>query len=405
MIEYEEALARLLENIPKRPEERVAPGDALGLVLTRPVKARLRMPRFDQSAMDGIAVLVDDVAGASAERPATLRLAGEMPAGSRGRRTLRAKTAVKVFTGSPIPRGTEAVVIVERCRFDGDAVHVEEAARTGQNIRRAGEEFERGDVLLEADHEVVPASVGLLALFGVDAVWVRSRPRVGLITMGDELAAPGERLGPHQIHDANAPALAAALESMGLGEVRSWKVDDRPASLRRAMRAALKRCDVVLTAGGASVGDHDHVEDIRRELEVRELFSRVAIKPGKPNVFGVAPGGQLVLSLPGNPVSALVSFHQLVRPALRSMLGKDPETTPAVEARLAVDLRRRPGRREWSRARLQDGPEGWIVTPLRAQGSHMLSGLAEADALLEIPDGVGALDAGDRVRAIPLRWD
>lgn len=401
MISHDEAVATILSRLKPRPVVSVPVEEALGLALARPVKARRAMPRFDQSAMDGIAVRVDDVAGASAASPAVLDLVGEMPAGSPQRLRLRAGTAVKVFTGAAIPAATEAVVMVESCRFEGGRVHVERAAKPGENVRRAGEEVARGDVLLEAGTPITPPVIGLLAHFGATTVPVRTRPRVGVITMGDEVAAPGAELGPHQVHDANGPALRAALRALGFDDLLSWHVDDRPRSLVKTLDRALRRCDVVITAGGASVGDHDHVKNARRELGVSEIFSKVAIKPGKPNVFGLA-GKVPVFSLPGNPVSALVSFHLYVRPALRRLLGlpveRDGETTTAT-SRSA--LKKKPGRTEW--VRVQASLDGDLLTAEKhaAQGSHMLTGLARSNALLRFEQDRDRVDPGDR---LALRW-
>ena len=401
MISHDGAVEAILATVKPRPIASVPVEEALGLALARPVKARLRMPRFDQSAMDGIAVRIDDLAGASPEAPARLELAGEIPAGSHERVRLRRGTAVKVFTGAAIPAGTEAVVMVEFCRFEGDQVFVERTAKPDENIRRAGEEVARGDTLLEAGTPITPPVIGLLSHFGFTKVPVRTRPSLGVITMGDEVAAPGAKLGPHQVHDANGPALRAALTAMGFDDVRSWHVDDRPRSLVKVLEKALGRCDVVITVGGASVGDHDHVKGARAELGVREVFSKVAIKPGKPNVFGMA-GKVPVFSLPGNPVSALVSFHLYVRPALRRLLGlpvaRDGETTVAT---LRSALKKKPGRTEWVRVHASHDGDGPQAERLAAQGSHMLTGLARSNALLRFENDLERADAGDR---LALRW-
>ena len=290
MIAYEQALAMVLENVRPLRAETVAVDEALGLVLAQPLKAKLRMPRYDQSAMDGIAVRVEDVRSASAKRPVRLRLIDEIPAGSPRRPSLKPGTAIKVFTGSGVPKNFGGVVMVEYCRFDGEHVEVQKAAKPGDHVRRAGEEVARGDVVLEAGARITPPVIGLLSLFGYERIKVVPAPTVGVITMGDELAPPGAKLDAVQIHDSNGPALKAALRAVGITRVRTWRVGDRPAQLKRAFTSAIKACDVIISVGGASVGDHDHVELVRHELGVTELFARVAIKPGKPNVFGFASG-------------------------------------------------------------------------------------------------------------------
>lgn len=400
MITYDEALAIVLEAVePTRPM-RVAVEDALGLVLARPVKAKLRMPRYDQSAMDGVAVRIEDVEGASADSPVRLRLIDEIPAGSPRRPGLRAGSAIKVFTGSGVPGNTGGVVMIEYCRVRGQEVDVLRAPRPGEHVRRAGEEVERGEIVLQGGQRVTPPVIGILSLFGYREVLVHPAPVVGVITMGDELAAPGATLSRVQIHDSNGPALRAALRGLGVSRTRSWRVGDRPAELRRALRAAVDACDVVITCGGASVGDHDHVSAARSTLGISERFSGVAIKPGKPNIFGTTSGGTPVFSLPGNPVSALVSFRQLVRPGLLRMMGRSPADISR-RARLAVDHDRQPGRLEWVRA--TTGADD-AITPVRAQGSHMLTGLARADVLVELEPSVGGVAAGGEVTVRELRW-
>ena len=403
MISYEAALTIVLESVgPTRPIS-ANPSDSLGKVLARPVKARLRMPRYDQSAMDGIAVRIEDVAAATGSSPVRLELIDEIPAGSPRRPGLRPGTAIKVFTGSGVPRNTGGIVMVEYCRFSGDQVEVLRAPRSGDHLRRAGEEVRRGDVILESGMRLTPPVIGVLALFGIENVKIHPAPTVGVITMGDELAAPGSRLGPAQIYDSNGPALRAALEGMGIGKIRGWRVTDRKKDLVRAFRAATDACDVVLSCGGASVGDHDHVAAARSELGIAEAFSRVAIKPGKPNVFGLAPGGVPVFSLPGNPVSALVSFHQLVRPGLQKMMGQRPD--PATEsARMTAGHRKKTGRLEWLRGVLGDAEDGRTVAPVSAQGSHMSTGLARADALIEIEVDSEGVGDGDVVVVRKLDW-
>ena len=403
MISYEEALAIVLKSVKVQRPISASPEESLGRVLARPVKARLRMPRYDQSAMDGIAVLVEDVAAASDTNPVRLQLIDEIPAGSSRRPGLRPGTAIKVFTGSGVPRNTGGIVMVEYCRFSDDQIEVLRAAGPGDHLRWAGEEVQRGDVILESGVRLTPPVIGVLALFGIESVKIHPAPTVGVITMGDELAAPGSKLGPAQIYDSNGPALRAALEGTGIGKIRSWRVGDRKKDLVRAFRAATRACDVVLSCGGASVGDHDHVAAAREELGIREAFSRVAIKPGKPNVFGLAPAGVPVFSLPGNPVSALVSFHQLVRPALLKMLGQQP-TALIESARMTVGHYKKAGRLEWLRGVLGSDDGNQTVTPVGAQGSHMLTGLARADSLIEIPADSEGIEHGDEVLVRRLCW-
>jgi molybdenum cofactor synthesis domain-containing protein len=401
MIEYARARQIVLDAVRPLPPVQLTTEAALGHVLARGVKARMQMPRFDQSAMDGIAVLVDDVATASGDSPVRLNLLGEIPAGNARRPKLEPGSAIKVFTGSALPPNAEAIVKVEDCHFAEGSVEVLRAVRAGEHIRRRGEEVRRGDLLIDSGARLTPPAIGLLTLFGIGRVRVIPAPRVGLITMGDELVAPGEPLGPAQVHDGNAPALGAALSALGVERQRRWRVGDRRQALVRAFRDALKTCDVVISCGGASVGDHDHVAEARRRCAISEKFDRVKMKPGKPNVFGLGPNGVPVFSLPGNPVSALVSFGQLVRPGLLKMMGRDTGDR-ILAARAGASRSRLVGRLEWMRAVLDRQTS--TVTPVEAQGSHMLTGLVQANALIELAADQAGIEVGDELEVHELRW-
>ena len=403
MIAYEQAVRKVLDAVRPLPAETVPLDAADGRVLAGAVKARLDLPRFDQSAMDGYAVRVADLRRAG-RAPVTLRLAGEMPAGCDRRLPLRSGCAVKVFTGSMLPRAAEAVVMKEYTREADGAVTIERAASPGEHIRRRGEELRRGTPLLAAGTAVTPPVLGLLAANGVARVRVHRQASVALVSLGDELAAPGEPLRQGQIRDSNGPALAAALARLGVARVRRPTVGDDPRALRRVLAREMKRYDAVITVGGASVGDHDHVEAVRKALGVREVFNRVAMKPGKPNVFGTAPGGCLMFGLPGNPVSALVSYHQFVAPALRRLRGEDAVPAWELQAVLAAPLGKRTGRLEWVRGRVDLADGRFVARPTKGQGSHMLSGLAGANALLEMPRDVKSLPVGSQVRVRLLDW-
>lgn len=404
MIDFEAAVAAVLAAAAPLPAERLPLEEAAGRVLAADVRSRLDLPRFEQTAMDGIAVRAADLQGASAAAPRRLRLTGEIPAGSPRRPVLKAGDAVKVFTGSPLPRGADAVVIQEDCVFAEGSVTVAAAPRIGAHIRRRGEELRRGDLLAAAGAVLTPPVLGLLAGNGTDPVRVVGAPEVALVTLGDELAPPGARLGPAQIRDANGPALAAALARDGAGRIRRAHVGDDPRALRRVLSRECTRCDLVVTVGGASVGDHDHVKSVRAGLGVTESFTRVAVKPGKPVVFGRAPGGCLLVGLPGNPVSALVSYLHFVRPLLKRLRGEDPAPPVLLELILDVPLRKPAGRLEWVRAVTVETLGERRVRPLRGQGSHMLGGLARAEVLIRFPADRMELPAGARVQALPVEW-
>jgi molybdopterin molybdotransferase len=407
LLGYREALETVLANVLPLGPEAVLLADSLGAYLAEPATALHHSPRFEQSAMDGYAVRSGDVAAARDDHPVTLTLVDEMPAGDVRRLTLKAGETIKVFTGSRLPGGTEAVVMKEFVTLVGDRADVAWRVREGDHIRRVGEEFRRGDVILPAGTHVTPPVVGMLAMLGRKSATVGRRPRTVVITMGDELVAPGVNPGPGQVNDANGPAVVAALQALGVTAVKHVLVKDDPAALRAAMSSGLAGCDILITVGGASVGDHDHVQEARLALGIKDLFARVAIRPGKPNIFGLAPDGTPVFGLPGNPVSALVSFHQLVKPALVRLMGGVPRPEIRLPVVLDQGASQKKGRLGWLRGVLRFGDEpGAPLTAgqVAGQGSHMLSGLAQADVLLEIPANSDGIPAGGWVQAVPLDW-
>jgi molybdopterin molybdotransferase len=409
-VPYAEALGLVLRHVLPLPAETVPLDRALGAYLAEPARARSHSPRFEQSAMDGWAVRVADLAGATAARPVSLRVAGSLPAGTARRQLLKPGATIRVFTGSPLPGGAEAVVVQEVVGADGETAVFRAPARAGANLRRVGEEYRRGDVLLPSGCVVTPPVLGLLAQLGRAAVKVGGRPAALVITMGDELVEPGVKPGRAQVIDANGPAICAALRAAGARAVRHVRVPDDPTALRRALAQGLRGADLVVTVGGASVGDHDHVPAVRAQLGIRELFGRVAIRPGLPNWFGLAPAGTPVFGLPGNPVSALVSFELLVRPAVRRLCGAplDAAAGPGAadgNATLAAAAAPTGERETWLRARLETDTAGSVrAIPEAGQGSHMLSGLARAQGLVVLPPGTASLPEGTSVPLHRLEW-
>ncbi|MBX5470060.1 MAG: molybdopterin molybdotransferase MoeA [Thermoleophilaceae bacterium] len=386
LISVAEARERVLAAVSPLPVEEVPLDRALGRVLAEDVAASGDLPSFDSSAMDGFAV----VAGGEAE----LRVVGESRAGTPFAGALRPGTAVRISTGAVIPRGADAVVPVERARERDGRVAVP-AVAPGENVRRAGEDVRAGELLVRAGAPLGPPELAVLAAAGRATVRCGARPRVAVLVTGDELVAPGEPLGPGQIRDSNAVALAALAQAAGANVVRRERVRDRPADTRRALERGLDAADVVCVSGGVSVGPHDHVRPALAELGARELFWGVRLKPGKPVWFGAA-GRTLVFGLPGNPVSAMVTFHLLARPALRALAGADPADRRTT-ARLDSSVRRNPARDQAIRCRLELRDDGWHVRPTKAQESHILSSMLDAQALALVPAGEGELAAGERV--------
>jgi molybdopterin molybdotransferase len=386
LIPIAEARRRVLEAVEPLPAERVPLEAAMGRVLAEEVRSTIDVPPFDNSAMDGFAV----VSGPAAE----LRVVGESRAGHPSPVAVEEGTAVRISTGAPVPAGADAVVPVERTEAVDGAVRVPVTDR-GANVRRAGEDVRAGTAVLAPGSALGPAEVGVLASLGRAEARCAARPRVVLVITGDELVEPGEPLVPGQIWSSNGYALAGQVERAGGELVRRVSVADSAEHTREALAQALADADLVCISGGVSVGAHDHVKDELRALEVEERFWGIALKPGKPTWFGRGERA-LVLGVPGNPVSAMVTFHLFGRPALRALQGADPDEVRAT-AVLDEPVARSPGREQAVRCRLRASEDGWHAAPTGEQGSHVLTSMLGADALALIPHGEGDVPAGERV--------
>ncbi len=417
MLTWEQARSRVLAQTPVLGRRRIRLERAAGRALAEPLIARNDAPPFDMSAVDGFAVHPSDLAGASEERPVRLRLIGTVHAGDAGAKKLPRGTAIRIFTGAPVPAGAGAVVMKEYCREEPTAVMVSRGTAPGENIRPRGGEFVKGRRILPPGTAITPPVAGLLAAFGYANVLVHDVPTVTIAVTGDELLPPSQSLRPGRIRDANSCALAAAVRGLGIGKCRTMRLKDRVAVLGRRLADGLERSDVLLTVGGMSVGDRDHVRGVLHDLGVREHFWRIAVKPGKPAYFGkyVHRGGRgaggrrgggtcLVFGLPGNPVSALVCFHQLVRPALLKMMGRPSPAPLVLRARLLGGRSKSPGRLEWLRGVLSSESGDLRVKVVPGQDSHMLGGLAAANCLIEFPREADRLADGQEVMVEPLSW-
>ncbi len=385
MLSIDEARDVVLAATRVLPAQAVPLAEALDRVLAGAVVAQHDVPRFLNSAMDGFALRAGP-----ADR--TLRIVGESRAGRPAGVALADGEAIRISTGAELPGGADAVVMVERTSEAGDgAVRVEAATTRGQNLRHPGEDVRAGTTVLPAGTRVGPAELGAAANAGVATLRCARRPRVVVLATGDELRAPGAPLGPGQIHDSNALTLAALARRAGAEVIRADEVPDTPEATEAAVRAALAVADVVLCSGGVSVGPHDHVKPALLAAGVRERFWRVALRPGRPTWFGTR-GDQLAFGLPGNPVSAMVTFLLFARPALLRLQGADPGT-PRERKRLTEAVPRHRERDECVRVRL----DGDAATPTGPQASHVLSSMLGADALALVPRGEGVLPAGSEV--------
>ena len=388
MIPVGEALARVLEATPVLGAERTAILAALGRVAAADVVSRRIVPAAPYSAMDGYAVRHTDVSAA----PAQLRIVAVEPAGTVVTTAVERGTAVKLFTGSVIPPGADAVVRIEDCEEDGDRLLVRAPVPLGANIRAAGEDVEPGQVVLARGTVVGPADVGVLASVGRSSVLVHQRPRVAILSTGSELVEVDDVPGPGQVVNSNAYGLAAAVREAGGEPVVLPIAPDRLDEIRASVAQAA-RADVVVSTGGVSVGDLDFVKDALEAASFERLFWRVAQKPGKPLLFGRL-AERPFFGLPGNPVSALVCFALYVRPALRRLQGHRRLHLPVVRARLAAPVRKTRGLTEFVRVSLSDGPDGAIATAARSQSSGALSALGGGAGLLVGAAELAELPAG-----------
>jgi molybdopterin molybdotransferase len=408
LIEIEDARQTVLEEVSPLPPEEVPLSSALGRVLAEDVTSADPVPSFDNSAMDGFAVRAADTGGASAEAPARLALVDESRAGRPAEHRLEAGQAIAISTGAVVPEGADAVVRVEDTSSSDGAVNVLVAVEPGRDIRRAGEDIERGEAVLAAGTEIGAAELGVLASVGKASVACARRPRVHVLTTGDELQPPGEPLRPGAIRNSNAHSVPPLAELAGAELAAVEMVADDPEATRGALERALGS-DVAVVCGGVSVGEHDHVRPALAELGAEEVFWGVALRPGKPTWFGTGPeqtrpeptrsgasGRALIFGLPGNPVSAMVTFQLFARPALRAMLGAS-DVVQSATAILDEDYPKQPGRAHLVRCRLELRDDGWHARPTGAQGSHVLTSMLGADALAVIPTAAETVRAGERV--------
>jgi molybdenum cofactor synthesis domain-containing protein len=389
VIPLDEARAYVLARVAPLPAEEVALADALGAVTAEAVVSAEAVPPFPNSAMDGYAVRAADTVGA----PVHLRSIGMIAAGSAGDLVVGAGEAARIMTGAPMPDGADSVVLVERTQTDGDVVTIELSVEPGTSVRGAGEDVRVGDVVVAAGAVVTPGHLGVLASVGVDRLRVVRRPRVGVLSTGDELVESGP-LAPGQIRDSNRATLLALLRESGFEAVDLGIARDDEASITSAIERAVSECDAVLTSGGVSMGDLDYVKVVLDRIgDMR--WMQIAIRPAKPFAFGLV-GEVPVFGLPGNPVSSMVSYELFARPALRTMAGHavlDRVVVPAV----SVDgiRRKADGKIFFARVVASQAPDGsWEVRSAGGQGSHQLAAMAAANALAIVPDGDGVAPGG-----------
>jgi molybdopterin molybdotransferase len=393
LLSLEEAQERVLGHARRLPVESVPIADAGGRVSAEDVRARVDLPPFASSAMDGFAVRAADL-------PGTLRIVGESAAGSPFGGSLEAGGAVAISTGAVVPQGADSVVPIENVGKQDNTVDIAESPEPGAHVRSRGGDVATGEVVVPAGVTLTPARLAAAAASGVAELLCARRPRVTVLATGSELVDPGGSLQPGQIYETNSLMLSTALTAAGAEVVAERPVADDDEALRETLERGLA-ADVLVTSGGVSVGEHDLVRAVERELGVEEVFWRVAMKPGKPVSFGVR-GETLVFGLPGNPVSTLVGCELFVKPALRALQGLGDPLPRFEPGRLAVGLRRNEERDEFVRARSRVDGEVLVLEPVTGQESHMIVRSGAADALVHIPRGNGELAAGSTVRWLRL---
>ncbi len=398
-----EARRQLLAELDQLEPRRIPLDESIGCALAEAVVAAEDVPPFANSAMDGFAVRAED----AREAPARLRLIGAVAAGGVAADPLGVGEAMAIATGAALPKGSDAVCMVERATVEGTDVILEDPVQVGENVRYPGEDIALGSKVFDPFTVIGPSHIGVLASIGVSEVTVYPRARVGVLSTGDELRQGDGPLGYGQIHDSNRHALLAAARSAGCEAVNLGVVGDDEQAIADAIEGGVGRCDAILTSGGVSVGVADHMKTVLGRLSGGSVrWMEVAIKPAKPFGFAVlAPSGVPVLCMPGNPVSAMVSFELLARPALRFMMGHRVLDRPALQATAEERLKRhRDGKLHFIRVSARIDQQGQLlVRPSGGQGSHQLRSMAGANALAILPDGEGdGVDAGQQVQVLLL---
>jgi len=414
LISVDEALTEILRHIRPLEPEQVSILDALGRVLVESVVSDTNIPPFDNSAMDGYAVRSAEVAGATPESPVSLTVIGSVAAGYVAGMEVLSGTAVRIMTGAPLPEGADTVVPYEdtsdfdrpkeeRLATPADKVERRQAVQPGDHVRPAGEDIRRGELVLEPGRIIRPQEIGVLASLGYEQVLVHRRPRVAILATGDELLEVHEPLEPGKIRNSNEYTNAALVSRTGGIPIRLGIARDTKADLTAKMRAGLEQgADLFLTSGGVSVGDYDVVKDVLG-TEGEMQFWQVCMKPGKPLAFGLLHGGVPLIGLPGNPVSAMVSFEQFARPAILKMLGYTNLTKPTIRAVVDKPLTNS-GRRGFIRVIVQRGEDGYHARTTGEQGSGVLTSMSKANGLAIVPEETLYVEAGSELVVQMLDW-
>ncbi|MDI6767279.1 MAG: molybdopterin molybdotransferase MoeA [Bacteroidota bacterium] len=403
LIDYHSALRLVLKHSSHLGAEVANIEDALGSFLAQDVIALADLPRFTSSAVDGYGVKIADLINVDDKNPAALKLVGEIKAGDSSKIKIQRGECLRILTGAPIPSGVDAVVMKEFTKQDEIIISFYTSANLGDNFRNKGEEFRKGKIILEKYTQINPAVVGLLASLGIKKIRIHKKPRVAVLVTGNELVEIGKKLKFGQIYDSNFYSLSSSLKQMDIDIINLGIAKDNKVELLKKVRLGLKISDLLLVSGGISVGEYDYVQEIFDKLKIKKIFWRIAIKPGKPTYFGTI-GKKLIFGLPGNPVASLLIFNQIVKPAIRKMMGEIKHQPIILFAKLDEELKKRSGRLELVRGILrEDSKSEIIVAPTKRQGSHMLGGMIDANCLIYFPMDKSVLKKGSIVKVVLMK--
>lgn len=395
MVTVDEALDKILSHIQPLGFEKVSILDAMGRVIAEDIHAHRNIPPFDNSAMDGYALRMEDIQKASPDHPIRLEVIEDLPAGSISKKKVERGKAIRIMTGAPIPAGADTVLPVEETQKENGFVLIFKAVVLGENIRKSGEDVKKGDRVIFKGDTIRPAEVGMLASVGRSFIAVYQRPVVAILCTGDELVDVDGDLDEVKIISSNSYALTAQVKDCGAIPIQLGIARDRREEIEEKLRQGV-RADVLLTSAGISVGDYDFVKDVMKNLGMEMVFWKVAMRPGQPLAFGKI-GGKPVFGLPGNPVSSMISFEQFVRPSLLKMMGYHQLFRPVVEATLKEEIRKTAGRRYFIRGAVSIEKNEYFVTTTGEQGSGILRSMVRANGLIVIPEGQEMVRAGEKV--------
>lgn len=397
LLKVDDARALILSSIKRGGCEVIRIDDALDTVLAQDIISRDSIPPFNNSAMDGYVVRWADMKGASHASPVILKVVDDIKAGQVSKKTLKSGECIRIMTGAPMPQGADSVVMVEEVEEGRGIIKIKGPIGKCDNVRHAGENVRKRERVLKEGTQLSPACIGMLAALGHDKVRVFKRPRVAVLSTGDELLKPSEKLSPGKIRNSNSYSLCAQVKRCGAKPINLGIAKDAKPALMRKLKEGLAKADILITSAGVSVGAHDLVKDALKSLGGRIRFWKVAMKPGKPLAFGLVKG-KPVFGLPGNPVSSMVTFEEFVRPAIFKMMGMDANAAfSKIKAVADCNIKKKLGRREFIRARLHRINGKFAASPTGPQGSGILKSMVLCDGLIVLDEGKGDVERGDEV--------